>query len=1483
MRLAFSAMRFFVPHSAVILLATIHFLAAEEPISLFDGKSLAGWTGPAREDWRVEEGALVLGDGKSPHVRENWLATEQQFGNFELTFQAKTEGDVGTGMFFRSGLTPGRRIVGWQCDVGQSFDGGLYKEGVSGGMVAYPAKDQVRKVIKLNDWNDYKVRATGRRIQTFVNGTLMADYRDRSSDWRRTGVLALEQSAHGSGQARFRAIRLTILPEEETSTVEPAGPQERLTDKISPAKTTPWPESKFLLEPGDIVVFTGPENVVLEQRGGWLESLLTQHWQAAAPKFRHMGWEGDTVYRQNRMEAWGSWPENLEGAGATVVFAWFGQLEAFDSTKSVEDFRRTYGALLDEFAKRTPRIVVLGPTAFEKPQDPRLPDNTSRNERVWQHHEAARRLAAERRLVFVDLFDPSAPAKSLTRDGMHLNDTGLAKVAQMAAKALGAPETSAPEPLRLAVVEKNRLWFDTWRCMNWAFAYGDRTSQPFATGADGKPRFVDELKKFQPLLAHADATIHALAKGAEPPAPPPRESLRSNPPAISPQEELAKFQVRPGFTVNLFADEKLGVVRPVQIRWDENGRLWVACAPAYPQLEPGEHGNDSIIVLEDTDHDGTADKTFTYATGLTIPLGFEFGPWQDQPGVFVCESTQLVHLRDTDGDGRADARSVVLSGFGTGDTHQNINSLRWGPDGCLWFTQGYHIWSYVETPHGLAELNRSGLWRLNPRTMQLDSFLNESAAGLNCWGTAWDDHGQIFHGSGADFTIWHTTPALVPTLHPLNLGAGLAGSRGKSMEPEFLVSSHLPEDLRGVLLKSTYFTSQVQLYRLRDDGAGFTSEELGDLLASAGNEFRPVETRVGPDGAIYVCDWLNPVIGHYQASYRDPRRDRSHGRIWRLTAKDRPLSQWEPLGALGIDTLLEKLRSPERWERDMAKQALYRRPKSGVITALDRKIASSPPEPEPLLYEWSGIFAAHEEPRLQLVERLLASPNFRWRAWGAHLCGVWADRLPRALDLLAIAVGDEHPRVRLEAVVACSWQKNAAAVKVATLALEKPQDRSISHALTQTIHALAPRWQPVLQAGQLDFGDRFHALAKILTTVGDTSVVPRIHELLKSGNFTGPARDSLLGVLIENGGPADVEFAIGQAPDSPAVLDSLINVAFRKKDTGYHAVLQQLLSSPHSIGRIAGCRVAAAWRQHFGTAERIRQITQDPNGSLPERRAAMDALASVLGKDAAVDLLKLAESPQAGLRQAALAALAPLDRQAVAQKAAATLATVKSAAEAGPLLAPLLNLKDGAEILAQYLTANKPPAEAARLALQWMGEVGRDDAPLRLALNSAAGINPLNLNYSEALVERLVMEAQSTGSAERGAALLKSAQSTCLTCHKVGAEGGILGPELSALGRAMTPEMITEAVLWPKRQVKEGFLLTSVAMKDGRQFQGYKQKESPELLTLKDLATGTEQTLAKADIASRNDAGTLMPEGLTAWMTESQRADLLRSLFELGK
>jgi putative heme-binding domain-containing protein len=1241
--------------------------------------------------------------------------------------------------------------------------------------------------------------------------------------------------------------------------------------------------------PDEVVVFVGPENLVLEQRHGSLEARLTAHAlaQGGSPRFRHFSWEGDTVHRQNRMMNWGSWEENLRGVGATLVVTWFGQVEALDDTRDAAAFARAYAALLDTFARVTPRGVVIGPAPFERPGDPRLPDLTARNSRVREHHELARRLAAERGLAFVDLFTPlSAPdtPRVLTRNGLHFHAEGLEHVGALIATALEA-EASVSPGLRAAVVEKNRLWFDTWRCMNWAFAYGDRDTQPFVRAAGAHPSFVEELRQFQPLLNHAEAVIQAVAAGRPPPAPPPPPPPRADPPALSAAEQRARFKLREGFAVDLFADESLGVVRPLQIRWDARGRLWIACTPSYPQLLPGEHAQDYLLVVEDTDGDGRADRAHRFAEHLTLPMGFTFAPREAGGGVYLCESTQLLHLPDADGDDQADGRTVILSGFGTGDSHQNANSLRWGPDGLLWFTQGYHIWSYVETPHGIAELNRSGVWRFNPRTLRLDGFLNESAAGLNGWGTAWDDHGQIFHGSGADTHLWHTTPALVPTLHARPLPTKLAGSRGKSMEPEFLGSSHLPDELRGALLKSTYFTSQVQLYRLRDQGSSFASEDLGDLL-SGGQEFRPVETRVGPDGALYVCDWFNPVIGHYQASYRDPRRDRSHGRLWRVSAVGRPTLARPRLDRASATELAQALRSPERWVRDHARRELFLRPAGEALPAASAALpAPGMPGEMPLLYELSGVFAAHESPQPALVDRLAAAEDFRYRAWAARLVGLWAEALPDALARLRGAVEDRHPRVRLEAVVACASQpahRGAEAMALATRALDHPLDPGLEHALTLCIHALQRHWQPALRAGRLDFGGRPHALARVLTTAGGANLLAAVRTLIDEPALTSAAREELLAVLAGRGSPADAAWAVARAESSLLVLDAVVQAAGRAPTADYAEVMARLVASPHPAAHRAALRLVVSSGRDHGAAALVGQWAGDATADSALRGEALHALARLRGAEALPVLRPLFTSPDLALRTAALAAGAALDPAAVAAAAAQSLAEATTPDEAGALLRPLLGRVEGPAALAEALRNAPPTAAAAERALLWLATTGQEQPDVREALRAAVGASATLPAYSPETVRELLLAARA-GDARRGEGYFRNPALACLACHRVGSEGGTLGPDLTAIGRAMTPEMIVESVYWPRRQVKEGYLLTQVETRDGRVWQGYKASETAAELGLRDLAGQPLPPLPKSEITRRTDTGTLMPDGLLAPLDPAARHDLLRYLLDLGR
>ena len=1276
------------------------------------------------------------------------------------------------------------------------------------------------------------------------------------------------------------------------------GAVERFRDDLLP-REPPFPplaKGRFALLEGEVVVFVGQANLVFEHQRGPLEAQLAAAFAAQQPRFRNMAWEGDTVYEQWRDLNFGDWRQQLTAADASLLIAWFGQMEALDGPGRLGEFTAAYAKLLDQFAARTPRLVLVSPLPFEPPALSSVPDLSARNEDVKLYTDAIRRLAHDRHAIFVDLLTPlNAPARQrreprLTDNGIHLNERGQQVVAGLIARQLGVKRRPWPklEALREEIVEKNRLWFDCWRAMNWAFAYGDRTEQLFGTESPARPPLVEELKQFKPLLRDADARMHALALGHKPPvargaAPPPPPQQAT----LSPDEELASFTPLDGFAVNLFASEADGLVKPVKMAWDERGRLWAACIPTYPQIEPAARPADYILVCEDTNGDGRADKFTRFAEGLFMPMGIEFG----DGGAYVCEATQLWHFRDTDGDGRADQRRVVLSGFGTGDTHQLINSIRWGADGALWLTQGHHIYSRIETPFGVARLDKSGVWQFWPRRLQLHGYFNLSTAGANDWDVEFDDWGQVFHNSGDIWIGYYTVPGMVPTLHPLDYNpvGPLFRSQAKNTGLDFIGTRHLPDELQGCAVVGVFMSGEVEAHRLQDDGAGYKSERAAPLLRSSRTEFRPVDVNVGPDGAIYVCDWFNKVIGHYQASYRHPERDKSHGRIWRISAKDRPPVKQPNLAAMSPAQLLDELRSPERWTRQQAQRLLFNAPKAAVLAAADKWLARldrNDPQSGRLLIDLLGVYAAHEVIRHDVLEKLLNSPDARVRAVGTRMLAHWADRLPDVLSLLRERIADEHPRVRLAAVVACSHVKSPEAVEVAMRALDLPHDRFLDYALTQCVHALKPQWQPALASGQLTFDGKASHLTFVLQADGTKDIAGALRSLADSSQLDPSARGNLLALLADVGEADDLRFVLDRAAGRANILEALANAArLRKKQPSGDllAPAQALIEAPEANLRAAGLRLAGAWQLKPLRSQAVacaRALT----ASLNVRLAAIEALPGVGGAEAVGELISLtgAEHPRA-LHLAAVASLAQLDLERAAQQAATLAPAMGSLEDMAALLAPFLHRQGGADALARSLSATSLPPDAAKLLSRALSSAGRSDAALLAVVHRALGLAPETAAYSREFVEQLAAEVRSRGDATRGRDVYRSELANCAPCHKIAGEGGVIGPDLTAVGRSLPLDLIIEAVLWPKRQIKEGFLLTQITTTDGDEFQGYKLKETPQELTLRELATGREVRLAKPRIQELTDSGTAMPDGLTAALRRDELRDLIRYLSELGK
>lgn len=753
----------------------------------------------------------------------------------------------------------------------------------------------------------------------------------------------------------------------------------------------------------------------------------------------------------------------------------------------------------------------------------------------------------------------------------------------------------------------------------------------------------------------------------------------------SPEKELASFTIAEGFEVSLFASEKDGIVKPIAHRFDRLGRLWVIGSTTYPQVKPGEEPNDYVKIVEDTDGDGKADKVTTFADGLYIPTGLEVDA--DARGAWIGEGSKLWHIRDEDGDGVAEKKEVVLRGFGTGDNHQNINSFRWSPGGELFMSQGLHAFSHVETPHGVVHLEEAGYFRFNPRTMRLTPFWGGAGDPQNPWGFVWDDWGNLFVQAGNNGSI---QDALVSAFEggcgprPPQIWEGAKGRKGSN--PEFVGTAHFPPDWQGRLIVPGYINNAVWTLRFSPSGSTFKAVDDVPLIKSSSGSFRPMDAKFAPDGSLYIADWYNPIIGHYQASFRHPDRDKAHGRIWRVTAKGRDLVK--PPGFLRtgtasrVEDVVKGLESDERFVRDFARRILGAMKKEEVI---------------PQLALW-----------LRAVE-WIEPKNNKGEAF----------RYPTLTDERAVAIASVPPRRVFDAICVHQWQEAPA-------------------------HWLDP-------LAVLSKDERLRAFSMQMWP--------------EAGGF------------IASDSRPRIRLAVIVAAARVASIKSVLAV-IRAHNVGTDPVLDFAL-------REAIARLKPVW---------------EPRLARPDKGG-------------------LTESEIAFLRNPAAA---------------------------------------------------KPAAPRADPAVaKFVADALRPDAQVGKATPD--------------FVQKLAAEVRDAGDAQKGAAIYKKAELGCVACHKIGNDGGTIGPDLNNVGSAQPLDFIIGAVIEPSREIKEGYEARIVTTKAGATHTGFRRASAPDELALFDGTTGKETKVKLTDIADNKPLGSLMPAGLVDKLTREELRDLFAYLASLGK
>ena len=470
---------------------------------------------------------------------------------------------------------------------------------------------------------------------------------------------------------------------------------------------------------------------------------------------------------------------------------------------------------------------------------------------------------------------------------------------------------------------------------------------------DSRPRVAAGLKPFE---YDNDAKIPSYVPGARWGTQ--SEPIRKMQRPLDPAESVKHMALPSGFEPRLFAAEP-DIAKPIALAWDHRGRLWIAETTDYPNdLQPKGKGHDRIKICEDTDGDGKADKFTVFAEGLSIPTSLAFA----RGGLIVHQAPDTLFLKDTDGDDKADARKVLFTGWGTQDTHAGPSNLRWGVDNWIYGIVGYA--GFRGEVGGERHSFRQALYRFRPDGSKLEVIRNTNN---NSWGVGISEEGLLF-GSTANNCpsvfaaipnryyesvrgwsptvlqmisssnrFWPVTDKVrqVDQFGGFTAGAGHALYTARTYPKQYWNRTAFVAEPTGHLLAT---------FTLHPKGSDFVSHNAWNLVASDDEWTSPIVGEVGPDGHVWMIDWYNFIVQHNPTpegfkngkgnAYVTPLRDKTHGRIYRIVAKDGTPSAQPKLDPNDPAGLVAALKNDNMLWRLHAQRLLVERGKTDVVPAL---------------------------------------------------------------------------------------------------------------------------------------------------------------------------------------------------------------------------------------------------------------------------------------------------------------------------------------------------------------------------------------------------------------------------------------------------------------------------------------------------------------------------------------------------------------------
>lgn len=1002
----------------------------------------------------------------------------------------------------------------------------------------------------------------------------------------------------------------------------------------------------------------------------------------------------------------------------------------------------------------------------------------------------------------------------------------------------------------------------------------------------------------------------------------------------TPEDELAGFTLPDGFVIELVASEREGIVNPVDLTFDNAGRLWTQTARMYP-LDPladvqwkdllklmddqetqrnhpafkrvldlfqgREKGTDQVLVLTDFYEPGQIAKVSVWADSLTIPMSI----MPHKNGVYVAQGSELFFLDDTDGDGKGDERTPLITGFGITDTHTMAHSLVKGPGGWMYFSHGGLNKGEVTSVTSGAKLaiHVSKIVRFS---MEDAKKIELVTSGLNnIWGFQLRHNGQ-----------WYATEAndLGYTTVPLEPGAGFPGignDRLREYQPfmpelhKFRVggtglsglafpddkSGTFPDEWKNVALLANPITSTINAVRVvRNPDGTVTNEHLPDLLTSKDKYFRPVNIEFGPDGCLYVADWYNKIISHNEVPTSHPERDKAHGRIWRIrhvSQKPRDIVNFYEVHS---SELVEYLKSPSLWERRSAWNQITDRPKQETSALIPDLVAlagdATQDESTRVHALWSLETLGHYD--AGLFAALLAAPEHNVRREAVRSLvsfNLSPAEVARAVDGL---IDDANPMIRSQVIRTLAGLHKADASTIAIL-----------------VHACKPELPGNEMGGSYERRfERFLALMAL-------EQYPRqLREFIRAPGEEGADPVKLLWA-IRALPPSQMEelFPSLWAASGLTDLDepNFITVSKMLGNARIRTLMKPVLEDQRHTERYLRFAVN---NQRIVQSERLTALLKRPaeelleTGTMEQKNLALDVLGrfkmktsydavAALVTDTTTDqtinlVIKVLENDSqknsaafihiaqdnninTDLRLLAIHNLCKSDTETALTIIQDQLQSFDDTQKKA-LTSALSSSKEGSAVLTSLYASTRLATEAFDLAsAERVSENTTNPLASEILIAVKARMEEEKRSFEAKLARYVTMVEQNAGDPRRGEELFK----TCLTCHRVADQGQDIAPALDGSAARETEALLT-ALLEPDAAVERGYAVFRVTRKDNTSAEGYLSHRDGNGTTLSFMG-GNKVFIPIEDIKSQHFLGgrSFMPRGLIDGYTDKEVADLV--------